>query len=130
MDPLGLAMENFDAVGQWRTLSESHEPIDASGGLPDGTKVVGVDELRQALLQHSREFVLTLTEKLMVYALGRGVEYYDQPAIRRIANDVSANEYRFSTMILGVVKSVPFQMRRSADPSEQHPAAVTAATNR
>jgi mono/diheme cytochrome c family protein len=129
MDPLGLAMENFDAVGQWRTIGESRQPIDASGGLPDGTKVAGFEELRQALLQHSREFVLTLTEKMMIYALGRGVESYDAPAIRRIANDATANGYRFSTIILGVAKSVPFQMRRSADPGE--PAvAVGAAANR
>ena len=129
MDPLGLAMENFDAVGQWRTVSESQQPIDASGGLPDGTKVAGFDELRQALLQHSREFVLTLTEKMMIYALGRGVESYDAPAIRRIANEAASNGNRFSTIILGVTKSVPFQMRRSADPGEP-PVAVGAAANR
>jgi hypothetical protein len=125
MDPLGLAMENFDAVGQWRTVGESRQPIDASGGLPDGTTVAGFEELRKALLQHSREFVLTLTEKMMIYALGRGVEYYDAPAIRRIADDATANGYRFSTIILGVAKSVPFQMRRSADAGEP-PVAVGA----
>jgi hypothetical protein len=129
MDPIGLAMENFDAVGQWRTRSESLAPIDASGGLPDGTSVAGFEDLRAALLQHSREFVLTLSEKMMIYALGRGVEYYDAPAIRRIANDAAANGNRFSAIILGVVKSVPFQMRRSADPGEPV-AAVGAAANR
>src|SRR5262249_14820283 len=115
--------------GQWRAESESHEPIDASGGLPDGTKVAGFDELRQALLAHSREFVLTLTEKMMIYALGRGVEDYDSPAIRPIANDAAAHGYRFSTIILGVVKSIPFQMRRTADPAESS-VAVGAAANR
>jgi len=129
MDPLGLAMENFDAVGQWRTIGESRQPIDASGGLPDGTKVAGFEELRRALLLHSREFVLTLTEKMMIYALGRGLEPYDAPAVRRIANDATANGYRFSTIILGVTQSVPFQMRRSADQGE--PAVpVGAAANR
>jgi mono/diheme cytochrome c family protein len=127
MDPIGLAMENFDAVGQWRTRSESLQPIDASGGLPDGTKVAGFEDLRRALLQHSREFVLTLTEKTMIYALGRGVEYYDAPAIRRIANETAANGDRFSTIILGVVKSPPFQMRRSADPGDAAVAVSTAA---
>ena len=84
MDPLGLALENFDAVGKWRGLDESGVSIDASGSMPDGTTFDGADGLRQALLGSDR-FVMTLTEKLMTYALGRGLEYYDAPAIRGIA---------------------------------------------
>ena len=89
MDPLGFALENFDAVGRWRTLGESSEPIDASGVLPDGTKFDGPAGLRQALLAQSDQFVTTLTEKLLTYALGRGVEYYDAPAVRAIVRDAA-----------------------------------------
>jgi hypothetical protein len=110
MDPLGLALENFDAVGKWRTLGESSEPIDASGVLPDGTPFEGPAGLREALLRSDR-FVATLTEKLLTYALGRGMEYYDAPAIRGILREAEGEEYRFSTLLLGVVRSAPFQMR-------------------
>jgi hypothetical protein len=118
MDPLGLPMENFDAVGRWRTKSESEGTVDASGGLPDGTRFDGVTGLREALLNHSREFVLTLTEKLTVYALGRGVEYYDQPAIRRVVNDAAKNDFRFSSIVMGIARSAPFQMRKASDRQE------------
>jgi mono/diheme cytochrome c family protein len=127
MDPLGLSMENFDAIGRWRTRSESEGAIDASGGLPDGTTFEGVAGLRGALLKHSGEFVGTLTEKLLTYALGRGLEYYDAPVIRRIGRAAAKNEHRFSAIILGIVNSQPFLMRKSADAAEQ-PSAVTAAT--
>jgi hypothetical protein len=112
MDPLGLALENFDAVGKWRALDESGGPIDASGVMPDGTKFDGADGLRQALLGSDR-FVMTLTEKLMTYALGRGVDYYDEPAVRAIVRDASRDDLRFVSLIRGVVQSVPFQMRRA-----------------
>jgi hypothetical protein len=119
MDPLGLPMENFDAVGRWRTRSESEGAIDASGGLPDGTKFDGVAGLRDALLKHSDEFIGTLTEKLLTYALGRGIEYYDAPAIRRIGREAARNDNRFSSIVLGIVNSQPFLMRKAA-----HAAAV------
>jgi hypothetical protein len=112
MDPLGLALENFDAVGKWRALDESGGPIDASGAMPDGTKFDGPDGLRQALLGSDR-FVMTLTEKLMTYALGRGVDYYDEPAIRGIVRSASRDDFRLVSLIRGVVQSVPFQMRRT-----------------
>jgi len=112
MDPLGLALENFDAVGQWRTLDESGGLIDASGSMPDGTTFDGADGLRQALLGSDR-FVMTLTEKLMTYALGRGVDYYDEPAVRGIVRAASRDDFRFVSLIRGVVQSVPFQMRRA-----------------
>jgi mono/diheme cytochrome c family protein len=110
MDPLGLALENFDAVGRWRTLGESAAPIDASGSLPDGTRFQGPAGLREALLQSDR-FVPTVTEKLLTYALGRGLEYYDAPAVRAIVRNAARDEYRFSSLILGVVQSAPFRMR-------------------
>jgi hypothetical protein len=112
MDPLGLALENFDAVGKWRALDESGGPIDASGAMPDGTKFAGPDGLRQALMGSDR-FVMTLTEKLMTYALGRGVAYYDEPAVRDIVRNASRDDYRLVSLIRGVVQSVPFQMRRT-----------------
>jgi hypothetical protein len=110
MDPLGFALENYDAIGRWRT-DEDGIPIDASGSLPDGAKFNGVTELKQALLNRPEIFVTTLTEKLLTYALGRGVAYYDAPAIREIVRDASRNEYRFSSIVEGIAKSKPFQMR-------------------
>ncbi|HWP85032.1 MAG TPA: DUF1592 domain-containing protein [Terriglobia bacterium] len=117
MDPLGFALENFDAIGRWRTASGAgNTPIDASGELPDGTKFQGPAELRALLLRRQEEFLRTFTEKLLTYALGRGVEYYDKPAVRKIVREAAPNDYRWSSMILGVVKSAPFQMRRSPSP--------------
>ncbi|HEY7170353.1 MAG TPA: DUF1592 domain-containing protein [Vicinamibacterales bacterium] len=113
MDPLGLALESFDAIGRWRELSESHERIDASGMLPDGTTFNGPAELRAALLKDPRRFTSTLTEKLMTYALGRGLSYEDAPALREIVRDAAAHDYRVSEIVLGIVRSTPFQMRRS-----------------
>ena len=113
MDPLGFALENFDAVGRWRTRSESNEPIDASGVLPDGTSFEGPDQLRQALLRDPGQFVTTVAEKLLTYALGRSLEHYDMPAVRAIAREVAQDDYRFSSMVLGIVQSAPFQMRKS-----------------
>ena len=113
MDPLGFALENFDAVGRWRDTGVAGTPIDPSGALPDGTAFDGFPGLRDILLERREEFVTTVTEKLLTYALGRGVEYYDRPAIRAIVRDAAANDYRWSSLILGVARSLPFQMRRS-----------------
>jgi mono/diheme cytochrome c family protein len=124
MDPLGLSLENFDAIGQWRT-SEAGQPIDPSGVLLDGTKVAGPRELRQALLAQKGQFVQAVTDKLLTYALGRGLEYYDAPAVRAIDRAAAANDYRWSSLVLGIVKSAPFQMR-TASPS---PGTVISARN-
>jgi mono/diheme cytochrome c family protein len=113
MDPIGLTIENFDAVGRWRIRTESGEAVDSSGGLPSGTTFEGVAGLKRALLNHPELFVSTLTEKLLTYALGRGIEHYDIPAVRTIARDARGNDYRFSALVAGIVKSTPFQMRRS-----------------
>ncbi len=102
-------------------------PIDASGQLADGTKVNGVVDLRQALLKHPEQFVGTMTEKLMTYALGRGLEYYDMPVVREITRDAARNDYRFSSIVMGIVKSTPFQMKRS---HEAEAAPVTTADSR
>jgi hypothetical protein len=112
MDPVGLSLEKFDAVGRWRT-AEGDVPIDASGGLPDGSKFADVHGLEQALLSRPEMFVGTFAEKLLTYATGRGVEYYDAPAIRAIVRQARAKDFRVSSLILGVVGSQPFQMRKS-----------------
>jgi hypothetical protein len=112
MDPIGLSLENFDAIGRWRTLGESSAPIDATGQSPDGKRFEGPDGLRSVLLQSDR-FVSTLTEKMMTYALGRGVEYYDAPAVRAILRNAARDDYRFSALIAGIVQSPPFRMRRA-----------------
>jgi len=116
MDPLGFALENFDAVGKWRT-SDGGAKIDASGALADGTAVDGPATLRAALLSHREQFAQTVVEKLMTYALGRGVEYYDSPAVRQIVRSSASNDYRWSSIVLGIVRSTPFQMRLPRDPS-------------
>jgi hypothetical protein len=114
MDPIGLSLENFDAVGAWRTR-EANGPIDASSQLSDGTTVDGVVALRQALVRDPDVFVTTLTEKLLTYALGRGLTAYDMPAVRGIVRDASHENYRWSTLVLGIAGSVPFQMRAADD---------------
>ncbi len=111
MDPVGFSLENYDAVGRWRTLEDAR-PIDVSGALPDGTKFQGVEGLQRALLTHPEVFVGTLTEKLLTYALGRGVEYYDAPAVRGVVREARGKDFRFSSVIAGIVGSTPFQMRR------------------
>jgi hypothetical protein len=110
MDPLGLSLENFDAIGQWRT-TDAGRPIDASGVLLDGTKVDGPRELRQALTAQKTLFAKAVTEKLLTYALGRGLEYYDAPAVRSIQRSAAAGGYRWSSLLQAIVKSAPFQMR-------------------
>jgi len=113
MDPIGFALENFDADGSWRTMQggQGGVPIDASSTIWDGTKVNGPTELRQALLKYSPQFVRTVTEKLMTYALGRGVEYEDMPVVRSIARDADKDNDRFMAILMGIIKSEPFQMR-------------------
>ena len=126
MDPLGLSLENFDAIGQWRT-TDAGNAIDASGVLLDGTKVNGPRELRAALTAQGTQFVNTVTGKLLTYALGRGLEYYDGPTVRAIDRAAASNDYRWSSVILGIVKSPEFQMRTS----QTKPAGVvTSARNR
>jgi mono/diheme cytochrome c family protein len=109
MDPIGFALENFDAIGAWRT-EDAGNPIDATGYLVDGSKLDGLKGLRDALIRYSPQFVRVATEHLMTYALGRGVEYYDMPTIRAIVHDAEKNNYRFSSLVLGVIKSEQFQM--------------------
>jgi hypothetical protein len=113
MDPLGLSLENFDAIGQWRA-SDAGTPIDASGVLLDGTKVNGPRELRQALLAQKEQFAKAVTEKFLTYALGRGLQYYDAPAVREIDRTAAKDDYRWSSIILATVKSAPFQMRTAS----------------
>ena len=120
MDPIGLSMENFDAVGAWRTrdgdsVTGPGTPIDAQGELLDGTKVNGVVTLRQALLRQPDLFVGTVTEKLMIYALGRGLQPYDMPSVRAIVRDTAQSNYRFSSIVMGIVNSTPFQKRVTLD---------------
>ena len=112
MDPLGFALEHFDAVGRWRE-TEGGAPVDASGALPDGTTFDGLPGLRDVLLERRDEFVATVAEKLLTYALGRGLEHYDRPAVRAIVRDAAAGGYRWSSLVLGVARSLPFQMRRA-----------------
>jgi hypothetical protein len=113
MDPLGFALENFDGIGKWRTRDEG-QAIDSSGVLLDGTKFTGAAEFRKVLLTHGDAFARTVTEKLMTYALGRELEYYDFPAVRAIVRDAARNDYTWSSLVLGVVRSPPFQMRATA----------------
>ncbi len=110
MDPIGFALENFDAIGQWRTMDDG-SPIDPSGSLYNGTKVDGPVALRNMLASHPGVFVGVMTEKLLTYALGRGVQYYDMPAVRKIAQSAGAHDFRFSSLVLGTVESVPFEMK-------------------
>jgi hypothetical protein len=111
MDPIGFTLENFDAVGQWRA-TQIGRPHDPTGQMTDGNKIYGPASLRQALVHYSPQFVRTLTEKLLTYALGRGVEYEDMPLVRSIVRDAGRNNYRFADLVLGIVRSVPFQMNR------------------
>ena len=116
MDPIGLALENFDGVGQWRTVDSGFK-IDAAGQLVDGTRVDGPASVRKGLLDRPEAFVGAMTEKLLMYGVGRETKYYDMPVVRAIMHDAApsgeapADRYRFSELVLGIVKSAPFQMR-------------------
>ena len=114
MDQLGFALENFDAIGEWRDIYASGLPIDASAAFPDGTTFDGPAELRQLLLSHSEDFLTTVTERLLTYALGRGLEAFDAPAVREIQRGAEGDDYRFATLIQRIVTSTPFQMRMAA----------------
>lgn len=110
MDPIGFSLENFDLTGKWRD-TDGGEPVDASGQMVDGTKLNGAASLREALLGRSDVFASTLTEKLMTYAIGRGLKYYDMPVVRQIRREAEQNDYRFSSIVVGIVQSAPFQMK-------------------
>jgi hypothetical protein len=113
MDPIGFALENYDGIGRWRE-KDAGSPIDAAGVLPDGAKFEGPAGLTRLLQTTYREdFVRTVTEKLMTYALGRGLEYYDQPAVRAVMRQAARDNYRMSALIAAIEESVPFQMRRT-----------------
>jgi Protein of unknown function (DUF1592)/Protein of unknown function (DUF1588)/Protein of unknown function (DUF1587)/Protein of unknown function (DUF1585)/Protein of unknown function (DUF1595)/Cytochrome C oxidase, cbb3-type, subunit III len=118
MDPIGFALENFDAVGRWRTNDEG-APIDPSGTLFNGAKVDGPAALRQMLTSRPETFVGVMTEKLLTYALGRGLEYYDMPAVRKIVRDAGTHDFRFSSVVLGIVRSTPFQMKIAKPPASE-----------
>ena len=115
MDQLGFALENFDGIGEWRDLYASGAKVDASAQLPDGTKFNGPAELRKVLRMHSDEFLTTVTEKLLTYALGRGLEATDAPAVRKIKRDAAAENHRFASLIHGIVTSTPFTMRMAVE---------------
>jgi hypothetical protein len=110
MDPIGFALENFDMVGTWRDL-DGKTPIEASGQLVDGTKLAGVSDLRNAILSRREMFVSTATQKLLTYATGRTIQYYDMPTVRSIVRRASANDYRFSALVLGIIQSDAFQKK-------------------
>ncbi len=119
MDPVGFALENFDAVGRWRQF-ENGAPIDVSGGLPDGRVFSGIHNLEKGLLERPELFVHTLTKKLMIFALGRGVDAHDSPAIRQIVAEAKAADFRLSSIVLGIAKSLPFQMRVKSNEETEH----------
>jgi hypothetical protein len=127
IDPLGQALEHFDAIGEWRVVERQNgAKIDSSGQLAGGGEVNGPEDLRNALLEDPDHLVQVITEKLMTYALGRGVEYYDMPVVRGIVRDAKRDDYRFATLVMGIAQSAPFRMRSAPEPSAE-PGAVAAA---
>ena len=114
MDPIGMALENFNAIGNWRN-NDSGFRVDPTGQLYDGTKLDGPVSLRNAVLSHTDSFISSFTESLMSYGLGRLIDYQDMPIVRSIERDAAKNNNRFSSFVLGIVKSVPFQMRKAED---------------
>ncbi|HKE26337.1 MAG TPA: DUF1585 domain-containing protein, partial [Bryobacteraceae bacterium] len=120
--PLGFSLENFDAVGEWRTV-DAGTKIDASGQLADGTSVDGPVALRKAIMKHPEQFVRTMTEKMLTYGLGRGLEYYDMPAVRGIEQAAAKDGYRFSALVMNIVNSTPFQMKKAQEPAQVRAAA-------
>jgi len=123
IDPIGMALENFNAIGQWREKDiDAGVAVDASGKLMDGTPLHGVDDLRNALLARKEQFVRTFTENLLTFALGRTLQYYDMPGVRAIVRNAAGQDYRLSSIVLGIVHSDAFQKERAADderPGEQ-----------
>jgi len=113
-DPLGLALENFNAIGRWRAR-DSRAPVDPTGQLYDGTRLDGPVSLRTAILNRADSFIGSFTENLLAYGLGRLIDYRDMPAVRAVEREAAASDYRFSAFILGIVRSVPFQMRKADD---------------
>jgi hypothetical protein len=124
IDPAGFALEQFDAVGKWRAVDAGFQPIDASGALPDGTKFSDVNQFRTLLLSNKPQFVRTMTDKLLMYALGRGTEDFDGPAIRKIERDAALKDYKFSALVMAIVNSAPFQMRAVPPPSSDRVASI------
>jgi hypothetical protein len=119
MDPLGFALENFDAVGVWRDVDRyARTPIDAVAELPDGTEVTGPDDLREALMRDPEQFVRTFTERFLTYALGRTIDYRDMPAVRKIVREAAKKDYRFSELVWQVVASEPFRVRKAPEPPQ------------
>src|SRR5690606_20040561 len=128
MDPLGFALENFDAVAVWRDKDRfTGTPIDSQAVLPDGTEVEGPDDLREALLRRPEQFVQTFTERLLMYALGRTLEYTDMPAVRKIVREAAKDDYRFSSIVWQIVTSEPFRLRRAPYPEAPAPAPTVTA---
>ena len=127
MDPIGFSLENFDAVGQWRTTDEGAK-IDPAGVMFNGAKIDGPVSLREILMAKPEIFASVFTEKLMIYGLGRGVQYYDMPAVRAIVREAGRNDYRLSSIVLGIVKSTPFQMKVKGTDGENR--TVTASIQR
>ena len=112
IDPLGFALEHYNAIGQFRATEEDGEPVDASAAMPDGVAFDGLAGMREVMLDRKNDFVNTVVNRLLTYALGRGVEHYDQPVIRQIMQDAEGEDYRWSSLIVGITKSTPFQMKR------------------
>jgi hypothetical protein len=129
MDPLGFALENFDATGKWRD-KEDGVPIDPSSTLTDGTKIASPQTFRELLLSRKNQFIGTVTEKMLAYAMGRAVEYYDQPTVRQLVRETAPDNHRWSSLILGIVTSQPFQMRRVPEATAPAPASSTVAQAR
>lgn len=128
IDPYGLSLENFDATGEWRTFDHiAHEPIDVASVLPSGAKMDGVNDLRRQLMERPDQFATALTEKLLMYALGRKVEYYDMPQVRAIVRAAKKDDYRFFSIVLGVVDSEDFRMQ--SDPKSAQPAGLKVTSN-
>lgn len=120
IDPVGFALENYDAIGRWRAIEVEDQPVDATGAIPGDREFRGVEGLEDALLRRPELFATALTENLMTFALGRGIEYYDAPAVRKIVRSAAGNGYRFSSVILGIANSAPFQMRRAESAATAH----------
>ena len=118
IDPPGFALEHFDGLGAWRTVDDLGNPVDARAVMPNGVEIEGLSGLRALLLSEPERFVGTVTERLLAYALGRGLEHYDQPTVRAIVSEAATNEYRWSSLILGIARSPAFLMRTAHTPDQ------------